>query len=236
MKNRTVIGIICIIAALAVCFGIAPLVNKISDEKTEIVRITQTVLKGSQITEDDIEVVSVGSYNLPDNVIREKAEVVGMYAVCDLYEGEYLLPSKLTQEQTSASGILESLDDSELAISVSISSFAAGLSGKLQTGDIVSLIVYSSKDGTAFTPPELQYVMVITTTTSQGVDKEDVTDSSQPSTVTLLVNREQAECLAQYDKTASIYFSLAYRGDLQYAQKFLDEQEEYFSGGVSADE
>ena len=35
--NRTVIGIICIVVALAICFGIAPLVNRLSDGKTKIV-------------------------------------------------------------------------------------------------------------------------------------------------------------------------------------------------------
>ena len=37
--NRTVVGIICIVVALAICFGIAPLVNRLSDGKTEIVRL-----------------------------------------------------------------------------------------------------------------------------------------------------------------------------------------------------
>ena len=31
--NRTVIGIICIVAALLICFGVAPVVNRISDGK-----------------------------------------------------------------------------------------------------------------------------------------------------------------------------------------------------------
>ena len=31
LGNRTVIGIICIVAALAICFGIAPVVNKLRD-------------------------------------------------------------------------------------------------------------------------------------------------------------------------------------------------------------
>ena len=63
--NRTVVGIICIAVALAICFGIAPLVNKLSDGKTEIVRLSKDVTAGTLITESDIEVVEVGSYNLP---------------------------------------------------------------------------------------------------------------------------------------------------------------------------
>ena len=57
--NRTVIGIICIVVALAVCFGVAPLVNKLSDGKTEIVRIIRDVPAGKQISEEDIEFLDV---------------------------------------------------------------------------------------------------------------------------------------------------------------------------------
>ena len=69
---------------------------------------------------------------------------------------------------------------------------------------------------------------MITSTTSQGVDKSDVTDATQPVTVTLLVNQAQAEQLAYYEKTASMHFALEYRGDRATAQKYLDAQAQYF--------
>jgi pilus assembly protein CpaB len=71
--NRTVVGIICIVVALAICFGVAPLVNRLSDGKTEIVRIIKDVPAGATIEEADIEVVEVGCYNLPSNIITDKA-------------------------------------------------------------------------------------------------------------------------------------------------------------------
>ena len=39
MKNRTIIGIICIVLALVVTFAVAPLVNKIADYRADIVSI-----------------------------------------------------------------------------------------------------------------------------------------------------------------------------------------------------
>ena len=45
MKNRTVIGIVCIVLAIAVTFVVSPLVNKIADQKTEVVRFTADVGK-----------------------------------------------------------------------------------------------------------------------------------------------------------------------------------------------
>ncbi len=227
--NRTIIGIICIVAALAICFGVAPLVNRLNDGKTEIVRVSQTILKGSQIGESDIEVVKVGSFNLPSGLYVKKEDVIGKYATGDLFPGEYILPAKVTTDINTATDILEGLGSTQKAISLTIGSFAQGLSGKLETGDIISVIVYSQKDGFAFTPSELQYVKVITSTTSSGVDKADRTDNTQPVTVTFLVNQQQAELLAQYEKAASMHFALEYRGDAATAQKYLDRQNEYFA-------
>lgn len=69
---------------------------------------------------------------------------------------------------------------------------------------------------------------MVTSTTSKGLDKAEVTDNTQPVTVTLVVNQTQAELLAQYEKTASMHFTLEYRGDAATAQQYLDEQAAYF--------
>lgn len=226
--NRTLIGILSIVVALLICFGVAPVINRVADSKTEIVRVKTLIPKGTCINESDLETVTVGAYNLPENVIRKKADAVGKYATGDLYAGDWILPGNLTEDPDSATDILDSLGNDRKAMSVTIGSFAQGLSGKLETGDIISVIVYSGKDAFAFTPPELQYLRVITSTTSQGVDKSDATDATQPVTVTLLVNQAQAEQLAYYEKTASMHFALEYRGDRTTAQKYLDAQAQYF--------
>ena len=228
--NRTVVGIICIVVALAICFGIAPLVNRLSDGKTEIVRIIKDVPAGATIEEADIEVVEVGSYNLPEAVITDKSAVVGKCALVNLSVGEYILPSKVGSDLNNAQNILESLDADHKAISISIGSFALGFSGKLETGDIISILVYDEVENLTYTPDELKYVKVITTTTSNGIDKEDVEDTSQPVTVTLLVNTEQAELLAFYEKVADMHIVLEYRGDSETAQKYLDVQNKVFGG------
>lgn len=230
LGNRTIIGIICVIAALIICFGVTPLVNKSVSETTEIVRVKQTIPQGGLITENVIEVVDVGSYNLPGTVCTSKEDVVGKYAKVDMFAGEYILPNKLTTDVHLATDILGDLDGEQKVISITIGSFAQGVSGKLETGDIISVIVYDAKENAAFTPDELRYVRVVTSTTSKGIDKADVTDNSQPVTITLLVNQEQAELLAKYEKTSSMHFTLEYRGDEAIAQQYLDEQAAYFEG------
>ena len=231
LSNRTIIGIICLVVALALCFGIAPLVNTISDGKTSVVRVITPLSKGSLITATDVEVVEVGSHNLPSDAIRKAEDVVGKYCISDLYTGDYLFAGKIADEISDVTDILESLGGEKKVISVSIDSFAQGVSGKLKEGDIVSAIVYDSKKGEAYTPPELNYLKVVTLTTSNGIDKADATDNAQPVTITFIVNKQQAEILAMLEQTVSMHFVLEYRGDSATAQKYLDEQAAYFTKG-----
>ena len=58
-----------------------------------------------------------------------------------------------------------------------------------------------------------------------------VGDNSQPVTVTLLVNKKQAELLAKYESTTSMHFVLEYRGDPEIAKTYLATQQAYFNKG-----
>lgn len=233
MKNRTIIGIVCIVLALIVTFAVAPMVNKISDSRTDIVRMKKDVDQGFLISEDDIEIVTVGSHGLASGTITKKEDVVGKFAACDLKVGDALFPSKLSNDSDSADDVFRTLNGEKQAISITISSFAGGLSGKLENGDIISLVVFENDTHEATIPAGLTYVKVITTTTKDGFDKDEVTPNEDgtyelPTTVTLLVNPEQAKMLVEYENTGIIHANLVYRGDSKTAQKFLDAQDLYF--------
>ena len=43
MKNRTIIGIVCMILAVAMTFAIAPVVNRLTSDTTTVVRLKQEV-------------------------------------------------------------------------------------------------------------------------------------------------------------------------------------------------
>lgn len=116
-KNRTVIGVLCIIVALVICFGITPLFNQSISQKTEIVRVVKAIDAGEQITADSVQSVEVGSYNLPSDVLHDTASVVGKYAVADLAAGDYIFSSKLSTEPAAENAYLYSLDGTKQAIS-----------------------------------------------------------------------------------------------------------------------
>ena len=235
-SSRTVIGVICIVLALLITFGVAPLVNRFTDQKVDIVRLKADVPRGQIITADHLEIVNVGSYNLPNNVIKDGSAVVGKCAATDLYTGDYLFDSKLTSDNKSADDVLLGLDGKKVAISVNISDFASGLSNKLENGDIVSVIIYDKENNISYTPAAFQYVKVITTTTNDGIDKDEIVEGGKAATVTVLVTPEQAELLANYNNTTNVHFSLVYRGDADKANAYIKVQDDYLAANPIVNE
>jgi pilus assembly protein CpaB len=231
LKNRIVVGLICIITALIICFGLTPMFNDALKSKVEIVRVSTEIKKGDEITPKMVTTEEVGGYNLPSNVVYEAEDIIGKYANTDLYKGDYVLESKLSDTPMLKNEYLTKLDGTNRAISVTIKSFAAGLSGKLEKGDIVSLIASDvGEQRKTLIPTELQYMEIIATTASSGTDNnvqeepENGEDAELASTITVLATPEQARLLAELEQTGKLHAALVYRGGSENAQKFLDEQ------------
>ena len=233
LKNRTILGIICIALALIICFAITPLFNASKSSTMKTIRIKNDVKIGRQLTSKDVESVEVGAYNMPSEVLQKSEDVVGKYAAMEMIKGEYILPTKISDTPASENAYLYGLTGEKRAISITIPSFAGGLSGKLISGDIVSVIAVDYKEkGETVVPEELQYVEVIAVTDSKGNDDETVTvrpdgeeETELPETVTLLVTPMQANILAELEAEGEIHISLVYRGTSENAQKFISAQE-----------
>ena len=235
LKNRTVLGVICIALALIICFAITPLFNASKSSTMRIVRVKNDLKIGQEITAKDIEIVEVGAYNLPSEVVKKSEAVVGKYAAAEMFKGEYVLAAKISDTPASENAYLYGLTGEKRAISITIPSFASGLSGKLISGDIVSVIAVDYREtGETIVPDELQYVEVIAVTDKKGNDEETTTikpdgeeETSLPETVPLLVTPEQANILAELEAQGEIHVALVYRGTAENAQKFVDAQEKF---------
>lgn len=233
LKNRTTVGILCIVLSLVVCFGITPLFNQSISQKTEIVRVAKEIKQGDEITKDMVQTVEVGSYNLPENIIKTKETVVGTFATADFSVGDYILNTKVSKTPAYENAYLYNLDGTKHAISLTLKTFAGGLSGKLQSGDIVSVIAPDFREqGLTVIPPELKYVEVISVTAPSGYDANTGEqtnaddDRELPSTVTLLVTPEQGNILAELEAEGKSHLSLVFRGENKQAQEFITIQEE----------
>jgi pilus assembly protein CpaB len=234
LRNRTVLGIASIVLSLIICFGLTPLFNQAISEKVSVVRVTESIQKGDLITSKMIETVGIGGYNLPDTVLRQEENIVGKYALTGLHAGDYVLNSKISSSPLVNYEYLTDFDGTERAISVSIKSFAAGLSGKLEPGDIVTVMASDFGDmRETVSPMELQYVEVLAVTAGTGLDTDEYEmdqeaieqDKELPATLTLKVNDKQAKLLAEMEAKGKIHAVFVYRGAKESADKFLDEQD-----------
>lgn len=62
LNNRFIFGILSLLLAAVIAFVALPTIARQTNGKEEIVRITQPVLKGEQISSENAEVVEVGGY------------------------------------------------------------------------------------------------------------------------------------------------------------------------------
>lgn len=233
LKNRTLIGIILIVAAIALCFGISPLFNQILARKTKIIRLKQDVPQGAQITGAMLEAVEVGTLNLPSDMQNDPQQIIGKYTVAAMFKGDSFTDAKLSDEIDTSDSLLRQLKPNETAMSVTIKSLANGLSGKLRQGDIIQ-IVSVDEDDVSQIYEELQYVEVLATTTDKGSDDvyqdgqtnadEENEEQSLYATVTLVLqDRAQALRLAECENS-SLHAIFVTRGDEKYKQECLKAQ------------
>lgn len=233
MKNRTLIGIVCIAIAVVMVFAVSPLINRVSEQKETVVRVVNNVAKGSLIKTTDLEEVKMAKNMLPDRAIGSAQVAAGedIYASVDLQKGDVLTGNKFTKDADGIEMALMSLPDNKVAMTCSINSINS-LNGKLKAGDIVSLCV--TKDKITTIPLAFKYVKVLTTTTSGGIDEDQVQKKedgsfAQPSTVTLMLTPRQAALLASY-KSANVRYMLVHRGDDDKSAALLAEEDKYLEG------
>ena len=170
LNNRFIFGILSLVLAAVIAFVALPTIARQTNGKTEIVRITQPVLKGEQVTKENAEVVEVGGYNLPTTVAHSLEDVEGLYVTADLAAGDYILTSKVSSVPISSDVALNDIPSGKVAISLTVKTLASGLSDKLQPNDIVRIYHFLE---TAEEVPELRFVKVLSVTDSDGINVDN---------------------------------------------------------------
>jgi len=230
ISRRTILGVSVLIISGLLAFVLYPLIIGLIGQTTEIVRVKDTIVVGETISKENTVTVKVSGYNLPPNVIKNQKDVLGKYATAKLEPGDYILKSKLVENMITSGNYMNALDGNKQIISVTIKDFANGISGKLMPGDVVAVLNNAEVvNNRSAVYPELQYVKVLAVTSPTGVDMggEKATDGTElPATVSLLVNKSQAQMLSGLEKNGNIYFTLIYRGDEETANQFLKKQDE----------
>lgn len=234
MNNRFIYGIFSIILAAVIAFIAIPAVTSKTSSTVQIVRMTNAVPRGTQITNADIELAEVGGFNLPDTLARNLEDVAGTYAAADLFPGDYILPEKVSSVPLSSDLTLNSIPDGMVAISITTQTLATALSDKLQSGDIIRLYHYD--DENVLEPvadiPELRFVKVLSVSDEKGLDVDYTTppeedeERQQTATITVLATPEQAMLLTRYENEGVLHVALISRSNEKLAGELLERQSE----------
>ena len=161
--------------------------------------------------------------------------MIGTYAASSLYPGDYILSGKVSSTPLSSDLTLNAIPDGMVAISITVQSLAAGLSDKLQSGDIIRLYHYNDLSGTLNVVqdiPELKFVKVLSVSDSKGLDidytkqPEEDEERLQTATLTVQATPEQAILLTQYENEGMLHVALISRGNEALAKELLNQQAE----------
>lgn len=223
IKNRYVIFALCLILAGVIAFVIVPKSNKNMAESVDVVKVTKQIEKNTQITEDMLEIKQMPKQAVTQSTVTDKKQIVGKVSNVQLLPEDNLVMQKFTEVGTETDKALYEMDNSEqLAISVTLANLASSVSGKIQPGDVVSVYGFINETKQLADYTDLQYIEVIGVSNSSAEElstrnSDSETDSSDkvvPATVTLSVNRNQAQELVVLENTSSIHIVFVGRGEI----------------------
>ena len=212
MKKRIIIGIILIVIAFVLCFVLSPFIQSKSNGNKNVIRCKQNIEKGKLITKDDIEQVSVGIYNLQNNILTNENDIIGKYASSNIYKYDYFTKEKLSSTKENKENSMFELGTDKYAYTINVSSLASGVGNTLGYGDIVSCIC--NENGRSFIPIELKYLKVLSLTNSQGQDYE-LEGKGMYSCITFECTEEECILLSEYSQRGHLSFMLVCKYDSQ---------------------
>src|SRR5690606_14665387 len=134
----TLVGLI---ATTVVYLYIAPTATRVveAEDMLDVVFVAQTVPAKTQITSEMLRVRAMPAQFVPRGAVTSPADAVGRVTTVPLAEGEILLSSKITGEETK-SGLAYRVPPGYRPISIPVNEIS-GVGGCLQAGDRVDIIV-----------------------------------------------------------------------------------------------
>ena len=212
-QNKIVVGVICIIIAAILAFFFLPSITKNKSITEKIYVVKNIVHEGSRIEESMISEKEVGSYGLPESVVKDKDKIVGKYAACDITPDDLILSSKLS-DYAANQKLDKVMSQGKMLVTVSLDSVAAAVGNHLKTGDIISIVGYSNDSVVVY--EELKELEVYSIENENAEKLEDVENNEEAehlaSTVTLVATQVQAEKLIQAEYSGKVHAVFVKRG------------------------
>lgn len=212
-QNKIVVGVICIVIAAILAFFFLPSISKSKSNTEKIYALKNAVAKGTKIEESMLVDKEVGSYGLPQSIIKDKDKIVGKYASCDITPDDLILSSKIT-DYAANQKLDKVMSQGNMLVTVSLDSVASAVGNHLKSGDIISIVGYANDVVVAH--EELKALEVYSIENENAEKLEDVENDEEAehlaSTVTLIVNQVQAEKLIQTEYSGKVHAVFVKRG------------------------
>lgn len=212
-QNKIVVGVICIVIAAILAFFFLPSISKSKSNTEKIYAVKNAVAEGTKIEESMLVEKEVGSYGLPQSIIKEKDKIVGKYASCDITPDDLILSSKLS-DYAANQKLDKVMSQGNMLVTVSLDSVASAVGNHLKSGDIISIVGYANDAVVVY--EELKALEVYSIENENAEKLEDVENNEEAehlaSTVTLIANQVQTEKLIQAEYSGKVHAVFVKRG------------------------
>ena len=211
--NKTIIGVMCILIAAILAFFFLPSISKSKSNTEQVFVLKNAVAEGTKIEEAMLVEKEIGSFGLPESLVKDKAQIIGKYAACDISADDVILSSKLSDYAANQKldGVM---NQGKMLVTVSLDTVAAAVGNHLKVGDIISILGYSND--TVVSYDELKELEVYRIENENAENLEDIEGNEEAeqlaSTVTLIVNKIQAEKLVQAEYFGKVHAVFVKRG------------------------
>ena len=230
IRNKLFLGGLCLLLAGALAFGLLPRLYADRAATTEVVRLLETIERGTTITEEMLTVTETGAYGLSDQIIKDKSELVGYVAKETMYAGEYLWRQRIIAAEDFDHSLLNGgyrLPEGMYLLTIRLPSESAGIAGVLRSGDTVDVYGCSNReDGTAATMAlsavqvyevlnsKLMPLDALDTELAAHPDKKISDYDFAPAYIVFMVNEQQAEVLIGLEQDKALHLALR-EGEVQ---------------------
>ena len=141
LRNKFLIGILCIVIGVTVGFVLLPRSQDADINMTKVVRLRQDVEAGAKLEEATMEIATIPAESVPEGASSALESFLNRYASTPLYKGDVLTAAKV--RDTLVDPVAAAAAKGKQLVSVTVPSLSAGVSGTLQPGDVVSIMVTS---------------------------------------------------------------------------------------------
>ena len=170
-QNKIVVGVICIVIAAILAFFFLPSISKSKSNTETIFVVKNAIAEGTKIEESMLVEKEVGSYGLPQTIIKDKDKIVGKYASCNITPDDLILTSKLSDFAANQK-LDKVMSQGNMLVTVSLDSVASAVGNHLKSGDIISIVGYANDAVVAY--EELKALEVYSIENENAEKLEDV--------------------------------------------------------------